>query len=100
MGSGPLYTISVVAATVTGTAGVVLSALTYRQYAGSPFGRVFRAVPAFAALFTLYHAVLLVSPSSHLLVEFLESAAFAFLAAFAVGAVWVHARMSQTGGLR
>lgn len=85
-------------ALVAGTAAFVLSSLTYRVFAGSPFGRMIAVLPVSFALFVLYHALLLIPGGSRFVAELVETASFVGLLAFALGMLRLHRRMSRRAG--
>lgn len=87
--------LSIVLAVVAGTVGAVLAVQAWRRFRGAPFGRSLAILPAFMGLFTLFHAVLVVTPDAPMAIEVIESVAFVLLVAFMALTVRLHFRMSR-----
>lgn len=92
-----LFNISVTVALVTGTAAGLLGLLTWEIFRTSPFGRALFTLTAVMAVFTLYHAVLLVFGTGSLLVaDLIKSAIFTGMAAF-IGMIILSQRRLRQG---
>lgn len=95
--------LSLVGGTVAGTLGL----LAWRQFRGTPFGRLLFIIPVVYAGFVGFHAFLLVSGMAHgpgagahgggqlSTVNVFETLAFVGLAVFTLQAVRLHGKMSR-----
>lgn len=96
--------LSLIGGTVAGTLGV----LAWKQFHGTPFGRLLRILPVVYAGFVGFHAFLLITGIGHggmggsgvSTVEIFETLAFLGLAVFTLQAIRLHAKMSRRSGGR
>lgn len=95
MAGHPPYQLSVIFASMVGTAGLVLSLQAWMKFRGTPFGRVIRVLPVVMAIISLYHPILLVFPAYVETALLIESAGFALLLVFAGLTLRFHRQMSQ-----
>jgi hypothetical protein len=92
-----LFNITVTVALIAGTAAGLLGLLTWEIFRTSPFGRALFTLTAVMAVFTLYHAVLLVVGTESLLVaNLIKSAIFTGMAAF-IGMIILSQRRLRRG---
>lgn len=77
-----VFRLSAILAVSTGSAGLVLAVFAWKVFQGAPFGRVLAILVPYMGAFTLYHAMLLVTPNLPLLVLAVESLAFALVLVF------------------
>lgn len=89
----PLFTVSVVFAMMTATAGFVLALLGYEIFRGAPFGRMIAFLAIILFVLAAYHALLLVIGRES--VPILEAAAFTALLLWVVLMIRQHHRMSR-----
>ena len=92
--------LSLVGGTVAGTMGF----LAWRQFRGTPFGRLLFILPVVYGGFVGFHAFLIISGAGHggshggdslTAVNVFESLAFLGLVVFTVQAIRLHAKMSR-----
>lgn len=97
--------LSLVGGTVAGTIGF----LAWRQFRGTPFGRLLFIIPVVYAGFVGFHAFILISGAGHgaehgaagarmTAMNVFETLAFAGLAVFTLQAVRLHGKMSRRSG--
>lgn len=89
----PLFTVSVLFATTTATAGFVLALLGYEIFRGAPFGRMIAFLAVILFVLAVYHALLLVIGRES--VPILEAVAFTALLLWVVLMIRQHHRMAH-----
>ena len=97
MSQHPPYQVSVLFASLVGSAGFVLGVQAWLKFRGSPFGRVLSVLPVFMLIIALYHPILIVFPEYLELALLMETAGFALLVVFVALALRLHRRMSYGG---
>lgn len=84
-----LFNLSVTFALVAGTGAGLLALLTWEIFRFSPFGRALFTLTIVMAVFTLYHAALLVLGTDAMLVtDVFQSVIFTGMAAFIGMVIW------------
>lgn len=85
--------LTVTLAVITGTGAGLLSVLTWKAFRRSPFGKVVFVLTVTMAVFTVYHALLMVLPSEPLVVRLFESAIYTGVAGFVAMMLYTHYRL-------
>lgn len=90
-----VYQLTVIFASMVGSAGFVLGLLAWTKFRGSPFGRVLSIIPVFMFIIAVYHPILIAFSEYTEIALLMESLGFALLVVFVGLMIRVHRRMSS-----